>query len=264
MRRRFRLRIAVVAGVAALAAIAASSALAVVGGSYDGDAHPYVGVIVWPEPNGHFELCSGSLVSSTVMVTAAHCAPPGAQVLVSFDPDAIDTPLGDPSAGWLTGTFHPDPAWCPGCGRGLPGFDTNDLAVVTLDQPVALDRYAQLPSQGYDDSLPTNQRVDIVGFGLQQAQTGPHAPQDFGVRMVATSKIVPGDGSTGDEYLKVSSSKGAICQGDSGGPNLQSGTDTILATSTFGPNTTCQAVAYSERLDTAHALAFVAGFTGQQ
>lgn len=255
-RRAFRLRAAgVVAAVAVAASVAAASALAVVGGSPDGNAHPYVGAVLYFAPSGGFELCSGSLVAPTVLVTAAHCAPDGATVIVSFDENART-----PAATFYPGTFHADPDWCPGCAHGLVGFDTNDLAVVTFDQPPAVSRLALVPSAGYDSTLPNNVRTTIVGYGLQDAQVGPNAPLRFGARMSGDAKVVPGGGRLGDEFLKVSSSKAAICSGDSGGPNLQAGTDIILANSTFGPNTTCQAVAYSERLDTAHALAFLAGF----
>ncbi len=78
--------------------------------------------------------------------------------------------------------------------------------------------------------------------------------------MAGDAKLIPGGGKLGAEYLKISSSRASICNGDSGGPNLQAGTDVILGTSTFGPNTTCQAVAYSERLDTQHAHDFVSSF----
>lgn len=249
-----------VAGVAAalalVAAVVTASATAVVNGSPDGDAHPYVGAVVFLAPSGAFELCSGSLVAPTVLVTAAHCAPDGATVHVSFDPNARAVFPGF----WPTGTFHADPGWSPGAAPGLPGFDSNDLAVVVLDSAPAVSRLAKVPAQGYDDTLSNKQSADIVGYGLQDPQVGPNPPRRFAVRMAGQAKVIPGGGKIGDEFLKISSSKAAICSGDSGGPNLQAGTDIILANSTFGPNTTCQAVAYSERLDTAHALAFLAGF----
>lgn len=256
-RRTGRVRLAGVLAAAALAAATVTgSALGVVGGSPDNSGHPYVAAILYFTGHG-FELCSGSLVTPTVLVTAAHCAPDGATVSVSFDPNAIYT---NPFT-WPTGTFHADPSWRVGAAPGLPGFDTHDLAVVVLDQPAAgVSRLAQVPGPGYADTLPNNQLVDIVGYGLQDAQVGPMAPLHFGVREVGEAKIIPGGGRLGAEFLKISSSNAAICQGDSGGPNLQAGTDTILSTSTFGPNTTCKAVAYSERLDTPDAQAFLHGY----
>lgn len=262
-RRAVRLRIAGVAAAAALvAAGVAGSALAVQNGTPD-PGHPYVGAVVWnfiaPDGSRNSSLCSGSLVSPTVFVTAAHCFPgyghwPGFLVGVSFD-SQVSPSL--PNV-WHSGTVYIDPNWCAGCAKGLAHYDTNDIAVVQLDDPVTLPAYAQMPSLGYDDTLPNNQRVDVVGYGLQNV-----VPPGIGVKLVGSSKIVPGGGATGDQFLKISSSPGqgaAICSGDSGGPNLQTGTDLMLATSTYGPNDTCHAVAYSQRMDTFEALGFVGSF----
>jgi len=127
-----------------------------------------------------------------------------------------------------------------------------------VPQPQPNDRYAKLPALGYDDTLPNNQAIEIVGYGIQ-TQT----PRTFGSRFDAPAKIIPGGGATGSEFLKVSSSPGqggATCNGDSGGPDLQSGTDLMLAISSYGPSATCKAVAYSQRMDTPEAIRFVSGF----
>jgi hypothetical protein len=61
----------------ALAALAVSlgtvgTAWAITGGELDGNAHPNVAMIVFYQPDGRFR-CSATLVSETVLVTAAHC-----------------------------------------------------------------------------------------------------------------------------------------------------------------------------------------------
>jgi secreted trypsin-like serine protease len=236
---------------AAVAAALAGSAAAVIGGSPDGGAHPYVGMAVWfPDgnPADGFEACSGSLLSPTVFLTAAHCFPEGAQVIVSVDPNARTTLF----ATGVPGTAHPDPTWQSG-GNGMPRADSNDLAVVQLADSLVVSRYAKLPARvGFDDALPNNQLVDLVGYGLSSTSTGA-----FGVRLTAQTKVIPGPGPLAPNFLKLSSAKAAVCSGDSGGPDLLAGTDTILAINAGGPNGTCNAVEYSQRLDTAHALAFV-------
>lgn len=265
LRRGVRRRLVGIGATMAVAVgLLAASALAVVNGSQDNGAHPYVGMAVWfPDPVGHphvFALCSGSLVTPTVFVTAAHCFPEGAHVLVDMQENAFAeltgaTPATGPAA-W--GTAHPDPHWLPG-NTGLSTSDLNDVAVVVLDGGgLPQSRYAQLPDQGYNDSLPNNQGVDIVGYGVQ-TQT----PLTFGSRFNAPAKIIPGGGASGSEFLKISSSPGlggATCFGDSGGPDLQAGTDTMLAISSYGPSATCKAVAYSQRMDTTEALSFVSSF----
>lgn len=258
---RFRVAGLAVVALIALGALAAS-AYAVVNGSPDNNRHPYVGMAVWfptGNPADGFELCSGSLVSATVFVTAAHCFPEGALVIVDTQEDAFNDLHNFPNSA-VPGIAHPDPNWTS-LGKGLSQSDRNDVAVVTLlgpGLPQAGDRYAQLPSLGYDDTLPANQGVEIVGYGIQTQK-----PLTFGSRFDAPANIVPGGGATGSEFLKISSSQGqggATCNGDSGGPDLQAGTDLMLAISSYGPSATCKAVAYSQRMDTAEALGFVSSF----
>ena len=60
-----------------LAALAVSlgtvgTAWAITGGQIDGTQHPNVAMIVFYQPDGRFR-CSATLVSPTVLVTAAHC-----------------------------------------------------------------------------------------------------------------------------------------------------------------------------------------------
>ena len=102
-----------------LAALAlGGGASAVVGGS-DDSSHVYVAAVF----NDH-ELCTGSFVSPTVLVTAAHCFQSGSAVQVTFGtvthPAAVFT-TGDPT---YDGTVHSDPAW-PGLGIVQRKGETN-------------------------------------------------------------------------------------------------------------------------------------------
>lgn len=262
--KRVRLRVAGLAVIALVAlGVLAASALAVINGSPDNGRHPYVGMAVWfptGNPSGGFELCSGSLVSATVFVTAAHCFPEGAQVIVDMNEDAFaDLHVGAPPNA-RPGIAHPDPNWTS-LGKGLSQSDRNDIAVVTLGGggfPQPGNRYAKLPGLGYDDTLPNTQAIEIVGYGIQT-----ETPLTFGSRFDAPAKIIPGGGATGSEFLKVSSSPGqggATCNGDSGGPDLQTGTDLMLAISSYGPSATCKAVAYAQRVDTPEAIRFLSQY----
>ena len=260
-----RLRLAGILAAALLAAgMVTASAVAVVGGQPDNGAHPYVGMVafLYQTPDGvSAELCSGSLLSPTVFVTAAHCVPPESlqvATLVTFvENDAIDALHAGP---YVVGHATVDPQFCPSCKHGLVGFDTHDLAVVQIDPastpyyPDYPTAYAQLPAPGQADTLSKQATVEIVGYGLPA----------IGNRTVAPARVIPGGGRLGDEFLKLSSNgaqgKGATCSGDSGGPDLLQGTNTIISISGFGPNTSCKAVAYSQRLDTQDSLAFIGGF----
>src|SRR5206468_4139688 len=92
------------------------SSLAVVGGSPDNGAHPYVAAVFTPH-----ELCSGSFVSSTVVVTAAHCFPNGSTVEVTFGSVAHPADVFTTSAATYSGTVTNDPGFCFACAPGLPG-----------------------------------------------------------------------------------------------------------------------------------------------
>lgn len=233
----------------ALAALAfAGGALAVVGGAPDA-GHPYAGAVF-----SDHELCSGSFVSATAFVTAAHCFADGEQVSVTFGrvthPGAVFT-TSDPT---FTGVVHVDPQFCLGCTNGRTGADTHDLAVVTVTGAGASPPYAQLPAPGLDDTLATGTSVDVVGYGASAYKGGTVLA--YGTRQVATTSLASA-GVLGGEFLKLLAGPGG-CVGDSGGPVLLAGTDTMVAVNSFSAgNPNCNGTSYAERLDTADAQAFV-------
>jgi hypothetical protein len=236
---------------------------AIINGQPDGDGHPYVGLVLSPVEDGFF-FCSGALISPTIFITAAHCfEEPGQQVYLTFDPQgAFGQTFEDFPERLLTGTWVPDPNFCIGCAPGLPGFDTHDVAVVVLDEPVFLDRYAELPTEGLVDTLTKGAQVESVGYGLQVREK--KLTDELLTRYVGISTISRSHGRISEEFLKLSANpsqgKGGICFGDSGGPNLLRGTDTILSINSFVTNGNCAGVTYSYRIDTPEALAFIGQF----
>jgi hypothetical protein len=242
-----------------LALALAGTALAITNGQPDGDGHPYVGIALGPATGGGYWVCSAAAISPTVLVTAAHCFE-GPDVWVTFDEDP-----GDSTYFQYTGTWTPDPDWCPGCGNGLPGFDSHDVAVIVLDEPVTLPRYAELPAEGLVDTLAMRAPVDLVGYGIQFDQGGgPRYPEDGAfTRYYAPTQLVASKHVHSDEYIKLTANpaqgKGGTCFGDSGGPDLLGGTDTILAVNSYVTNGNCAGVTYSNRIDT-YALEFINSF----
>jgi hypothetical protein len=214
-----RFRIAVGLALAVCLAVVAPVST-ITNGQPDGNNHPYVGVVIQFIPNTDLiSVCSGSAFSPTRFLTAAHCADPSLPVFVSYK----SGPPFDLTTDFTPGTFHPDPAWCNGCGHGLPGFDSHDVAVVALNAPSDPGAFAALPAQSLVDTLPMHTGVDIVGYGVQGFIRGGGRPGQIFLftRFFAPSLLIQSNDVLSSEFIKLTANpaqgKGGICFGDSGG-----------------------------------------------
>ena len=81
-------RVTVAAAAAAVVVLAlSSSAGAITNGVPDGNGHPEVGALLAPVAfsDGTWAECTGTLISPTVFLTAAHCDEGLTRVAVTFD-----------------------------------------------------------------------------------------------------------------------------------------------------------------------------------
>jgi Trypsin len=252
--------------LAALAVFAVPTpAAAIVNGSPDGDAHPYVGVLVSDYmTSGYLQrFCSALLVAPKILVTAAHCAeyPISAGGLdhmwVSFE--SIYTP-GRSKV--YHGTMVIDPKWV---GTGNWNGETHprhDLAVVHLDENPGIAP-AALPTIGLLNSVAVKgARFTLVGYGrTREGQSGsPNRIEgnwDPDVRNAATSTFKGLEPYVMWLSSNPATGNGGGCYGDSGSGPLIGGSDVLTGIYTsVVPN--CRNMDGFYRLDTEIARSFLA------
>jgi trypsin len=243
--------------------VAVTPVMAVTNGAPDGNGHPYVGVAIQPIPGqpGFVSVCSGAALSDTRFLTAAHCFDRTQPAFVSYK----SGPPISLATDFTMGTFYPHPQWCLGCGHGLPGFDTHDVAVIALSAPRNPGSFAALPEVGLVDALPMGTNVDIVGYGVQGFVRGKGKPGQIFLftRYYAPSQLIQSNNASSAEFIKLtanpSKGTGGTCFGDSGGPDLLGGTNVVLAVNSYVTNGNCAGVTYSNRVDLPDILSFIEG-----
>lgn len=262
---------AVLVAIAALV-MAFSPVAAVTDGEFDGEAHPFVGLMVaqWiPEGGGDPEIlwrCSGTLISPWVFLTAGHCTDGANHVEIWFDAD-VDSGIpenGYPFVGWVGGTpyTYPDYATMP--------WYMADVGVVVLDEPVEMGAYGELPEADSLDYLGRRRGQNdmwftSVGYGLQASfpDAASWKNQAARVRMVSYPTLIQiNNGIVGDYSLLLSNNAhtGGTCFGDSGGPNFIQGTYVIAGVTSFGMNGNCAGTGGVFRLDRQEVLDWIYSF----
>jgi V8-like Glu-specific endopeptidase len=233
---------------------AVSTATAITDGGPDGNGHPEVGALLAAQAysDGTWESCTGTLISPTVFLTAAHCE--GAdRVAVTFD-SSYDSKTG--TTYW--GKWHADPLY------GHAQNDPHDIAVVVLDTPVGIAA-ARLPKLGSLDGLRVGDGITAVGYGAQSVTMGKGGATFHyaDIRYVATGSVNALTKSWIRASMNPSTGDGGTCYGDSGGPNFLGAGPTetnIIAGTTITGDSVCRATNVDYRLDTFSAQSFLSHY----
>jgi hypothetical protein len=264
-------RTLVTAAVAMLAALApAAPAAAITGGEPDGNRHPNVGLILFYQADGRFR-CSATLISPTILITAAHCTSGTlGKTLVTFDSVIAEQPpspfpvAADPSvgytqaeieaAGYLSGTAYTHPQYS----NFTDVNNWNDVGVIVLDEPVTGITPATIAPTNYLDQFaqPTlnNTIFEVVGYGteVRKPDSGPQKPQPMSYPLIRRYTTSPGQKLT-DQILQLNGNindtrgGGGTCFGDSGGPVFLNGY--LVAVTSYGYTENCRYLGGYQRVD---------------
>jgi len=264
-----------------LIGLAASPAAASTGGTPDGNAHPNVGLILFYSPEGRFR-CSATLISPTVLITAAHCTDGDlGRVLVDFrsfvsagptsgypaaaKPAAGYTQAEVEAAGFASGVAHTHPDY-----SDFTDIDNwNDVGVVVLDSPITnlpKSSIAELDTlDGYAQPTLNKTLFTAVGYGteVRKPDSGPQKPTPMSFPLERRYVDMPGQKLT-PQILQTNGNEhdtrgtGGTCFGDSGGPVFLDGE--IVAVTSYGYTDNCRYLGGYQRVDIGVVQDWLAGF----
>jgi hypothetical protein len=230
--------------------------------------------------------CTGTQIDADSFLTAGHCTSGAEAVAIWYGDDledvrlerdfvlfeeAIDQDSELDADAWsydaLVHDKYDDSA-----------FYLHDVGVVdniVLAEGTTFDTYGELPERNYWDTQLATRKKDrdsytTVGYGLQWAMPlsngqGRMDQADW-TKLKAGGELIGyrqfGGGKMQDAYVVLTNNAntGGTCFGDSGGPTFIEDTNTVVAVTSFGVNSTCAGTSGVYRIDTADDLAWLQTF----
>lgn len=232
-------------------------------------------IVKSPTTGQIFPICSGTMITTNVFLTASHCtvfyerdlAPRGFTAYVSLDKSI---PFGELTTNKTKLLAVSYVVTNPNYNQSQS--DSGDIGVLILQNDVRGVTPATLPSCGLLDRLVEqnglkNAVFTAVGYGLQNRVVGGGVPYHQDVNPIPRMYAFSSFNSLNGGYIRLSQNpstgNGGTCFGDSGGPNfLNVNGQQILAAVTVTGDAVCRSTNVDYRTDTASAQAFFAYVNG--
>jgi hypothetical protein len=228
-------------------------------------------IVKSPTTGQIFPICSGTMITSNVFLTASHCtiffqqdlAPRGFTAYVSLD---SSIPFGALTTTKTKLLAVANVVTNPNYNQSQS--DSGDIGALILQSNVHGVTPATLPTCGLLDQLAAQNGLKdsvftAVGYGLQNRVVGGGVPFFQDVNPIPRMYAFSGFNSLNGGYIRLSQNpstgNGGTCFGDSGGPNFMNLNGTqILAAITITGDSVCRSTNVDYRLDTASAQGFLA------
>src|SRR6185436_5334146 len=218
-----------------------------------------------------YPICSGTMITSNVFLTASHCtayftqelAPAGYTAYVSLDASIPFGPLTSNKTKLLAVAYvvtNPN--------YNQSQSDSGDIGALILQSNVRGVTPATLPACGLLDQLAAQNGLKIavftnVGYGVQNRVVSGGVPFFQDINPIPRMYSFSSFNSLNGGYLRLSQNastgNGGTCFGDSGGPNFMSlNGQQLIVSITITGDSVCRSTNVDYRLDTLSAQGFLA------
>jgi len=232
-------------------------------------------IVKSPTTGQIFPICSGTMITSNVFLTASHCtiyfqqelAPSGFTAYVSLDGSI---PFGDLTSNKTKLLAVSQVVTNPNYNQSQS--DSGDIGALILQSNVHGVTPATLPACGLLDQLAAQNGLKTavftnVGYGVQNRVVSGGVPFFQDINPIPRMYSFSSFNSLNGGYIRLSQNpstgNGGTCFGDSGGPNFMNlNGQQIIGAITITGDSVCRSTNVDYRLDTVSAQGFLAYVNG--